>query len=153
MKKAPERRGMRPVRKWFGDVLPPDYARKTSLINQFQAFFHSLQDDPVYACVEVLAVDERQLTLAVPSPGLVNYLRLHTREIGDMIEQQFGCRLQLRMIVQPGASAAGAESARRGPARYFAAPVAEQLERSAAAVEDQSLRDALIRLARAIRDG
>ena len=152
MKRKREGAGMRPVRNLFGDILPPDYRQRTATINQFQAFFSSLEDDPVYACVEVLSVDHDSLTLAVPSPGLVNYLRLHTREISGMLEQNFGRRFELRMIVQPGAARVGAEHARQRPARHFSDEVSKQVERSANGLEDEALKEALTRLSRSIRE-
>jgi hypothetical protein len=143
--------GMRPVRSLFGDILPEGYGRKTAEIQRFQAFFDSLDDDPVYAYVQVLSVQDGCLTIAVPSPGLVNYLRLHTVELNARIKQQFGHNLTLKMIVQPGGRALGAEKARSQPAQHFSSQVAERVGKSAAGIDDEKLREALMRLAQTIK--
>ena len=142
----------RPVRSLFADVLPAQYRQHTASIAQYQAFFDNLDQDPVYQHVQVVDVDESRLAVAVTSPGIANYLRLHTREIDTMIEEAFGRKLQLKISVTPGKLEASVEQSRRGKAPRFTEQVARRVEQSASGVEDEALKAALVRLSRSIRE-
>ena len=94
--------------------------------------------------VEVVNASDSLVTLALPSPALVNYLRLHQEYLVAAIEQQFGHNPQLKMIVAPEGRS-GTDHGRGG--LTSAEPVSEraraQIRAGADLVEDEQLREAL----------
>lgn len=141
-----------PVAKLFRKLLPEDFQRKSATIQQYQQFFKSQTGDAVYQMVEVINVTEVTITLAVPSPALVNYLRLHSVEIRQQIAEQFGCDIDIKVIAQPQSLSAEDQKKSLKPARHFSRDVCERLKKSAASVEDDALRAALISLSTTIKN-
>lgn len=131
-------------------VLPAEYQSRDASIQQLQAFFDTHAADAVFSMVRVINVTESTLTLAVPSPALVNYLRLHTQELREQIAEQFGRDLSLKIVAQPDAMRTGQSKPARQPLHRVDDAISEQINRSAATVEDETLREALLKLSRSI---
>ena len=140
-----------PVSRLFKGLLPDDYRHKQALIGQIQHFFELQSSDAVFQMVQVLNVTDQQLTLAVPSPPLVNYLRLHAEEIKQQLQQQFGLALELKILSQPEAIAAEVEHSELDKPQHFSEAVCSRIEKSATTVDDKALREAMISLARTIK--
>jgi hypothetical protein len=141
-----------PVSSLFGKLLPDNFQQKSATIQQYQQFFYSRTGDAIYQMVEVMNVTDSTLTLAVPSPGLVNYLRLHSLDLRQQISEQFGVLLELKIVAQPGSLEPDDQRNALKPARHFSRDVCEKLRKSASSVDDEALRAALISLSRAIKD-
>lgn len=141
-----------PLSSLFSKLLPSDFRQKTATINQYQQFFNSQTSDAVYQMVQVMNVSEDSITLAVPSSALVNYLRLHSLEIRQQISDQFGRVLDLKIVAQPQSMTADGQKNALKPARHFSPSVCDQLKKSAASLDDDELRAALISLSQAIRE-
>ena len=141
-----------PVSSLFRKLLPHNFQQKNATIQQYQQFFHSQTGDAVYQMVEVMNVTDSVLTLSVPSPALVNYLRLHSVEIRQQITEQFGIFLDLKIIAQPGSLETGSQKRALKPPRHFSEDVCIKLRKSASSVDDEALRAALISLSKAIKD-
>jgi hypothetical protein len=139
------------VSKLLGKILPDGFQSKTALINQYQQFFNSLDSDAIFQMVKVVSVEADMLTLSLPSAGLVNYLRLHTQQISRDIEHQFGQVMALKIISSP--MGAQTEIPHKGlkPAAHFSAEVSDKIKKSAKNIDDDELRQSLLRLADAIR--
>lgn len=129
-------------------LLPVDFRARRARIDQYQHFFAGLESDAVFAMVEVVNVADNQLTLALPSSALVNYLRLHQEYLLAAIEQQFGHSPHLKMVVVPGGKSE-INHGRGGIAR--ANPISQRsrdhIAATAEAIEDEDLRNALASLA------
>jgi len=117
-----------------------------------QAFFDTLENDPVFQQVRVLRVESDQVTLGLPSPALANYLRLYSRELARQIGDQFGHHYDLRIVVAPEAFYQSTEQGSRlAPAGRFSEEVCTRIKSSAEAIEDDELKRSLLALARRIQ--
>lgn len=132
-------------------ILPEGYQSKTALINQYQHFFNSLDSDAVFQMVKVVSVEANMLTVSLPSAGLVNYLRLHNQQICKEIEHQFGQVMGLKIISSPSGAYNVAARTRLKPAAHFSAEVSDKIKISARGIEDDELKQSLLRLAEAIK--
>ena len=135
----------------FNKALPENFRSRGAEIQHYQAFFESRSGDAVFQMVRVMNVTEDTLSLSVPSPALVNYLRLHTQEIRQQITEQFGKQLELKIVASPDSGSEESSSIKLKPARHFDQQVCDRLQRSAAGVDDDNLRQALIALSKSIR--
>ncbi len=136
----------------FGKLLPKDFKQKSATINQYQHFFQSQTSDAVYQMVDVLNVTQDCLTVSVPSPALLNYLRLHSQQIRDLISEQFGHYPQLKIKVIPETPDPDGSGKDLKPARHFSPAVCDQIIKSAGGLQDEELREAMISLANTIKD-
>lgn len=139
------------VSKLFGKILPEGYQSRTALISQYQHFFDSLDTDAVFQLVKVVSVEANIVTVSLPSAGLVNYLRLHSQQICREIEHQFGQVMALKIISSPEGAQNEQPHPRLKPAPHFSAEVSDKIKTSARNVDDDELRQSLIRLADAIK--
>ncbi len=136
-----------PVKGYLAGILPQDFRHKQAEIGHYQQFFQSLSSDPVYQSVRVLNVSNDEISLALPSPALANYLRLHSVEIRQLLIDQFGHDLKLRIQARPVDTAYPRSASRLPPAEHFPAKVCDQVRASAAGLEDEDLKQALLSLA------
>ncbi len=152
--KPDRRKNHHPVKlsSMFGKLLPEDYRHKRAMIDQYQHFFNEQTSDAVFQMVEVMNVTDQYLVLAVPSPALVNYLRLHSLQIKTQIAELFGQNLELKIHAQPGSAIQNASEEHKQGLRHFSEPVTSQIKKSAASVEDEALREAMIALSEAIKN-
>jgi hypothetical protein len=137
----------------FGKLLPENYRQKNAAISQYQHFFNEQTGDAVFQMVEVTNVTDHQLVLAVPSPALVNYLRLHSQQIKSQLAGLFGQTLDIKIIAQPGSMERQPEINKQHKLKHFPNSVCAQIEKSASTLEDDELRRAMIALARTIKQG
>ena len=111
-----------------------------------------MQDsDAVFQLVRVLNVDNACLTLSVPSPALINYLRLHSEQISRQIEHQFGRSMALKIVAAPAGAQQTLPRSQLKPAPHFSQEVCDQVTKSANNLEDDELRQSLLSLAKAIK--
>lgn len=150
--KRSERKARRPqpLKKLFGKVLPHNYAEKYALIHQYQQFFHEQQNDAVFQLVKVMNVTSNSITVSVPSPALVTYLRLHSQQLDESIQQQFGQHMEL--IIKAVPESDKPKTVKLEPARHCSEQVSEQVRKSSSSLEHEELKQAMIRLAKAIKD-
>lgn len=141
-----------PLSSLFGKVLPENFRQKSATIHQYQQFFNSLESDAVFQMVEVINVTDEHLSLAVPSPSLVNYLRLHSQQLRQQIEEQFGLDLELIFKVLPESISPKREIKKMPSARHFSASVSDQIKKSSSGLDDEELRNAMISLADTIKN-
>ncbi len=139
------------VSRLFGKILPDGFQAKTALINQYQHFFNSLDSDAVFQMVKVVSVEADMLTVSLPSAGLVNYLRMHAQQISKEIEHQFGQVMALKIVTSPMGAQNEMPRSRLKPAAHFSAEVSDKIKISAKNIEDDELKQSLLRLAEAIR--
>jgi hypothetical protein len=139
------------VSKLFGKILPEGYQSKTALISQYQHFFNSLDTDAVFQMVKVMSIDANMLTVSLPSAALVNYLRLHSQQICREIEHQFGQVMALRIISSPAGAQNEMPRPRLKPAAHFSEEVSDKIKTSAINLDDDELKQSLLRLADAIK--
>ena len=149
--KAKKNSAPRSVAQLCGAILPENFRSRSALISQFQHFFNGLESDAVFQMVKVLNVENNVLTLALPSPALLNYLRLHSQELRVKIEEQFGQVMQLKFTIMPSGSYTFKDQDRLPPATHFSAEVSNKIKRSAQDVDDDELMQSLMDLADAIR--
>ncbi len=131
--------------------LPKDFRRHSAVIAQYQQFFDSHQGEAVYRQVRVLNASDKQLLLALPSPALVNYLRLHGAQLQQEIQQLFGASPSLKLVVRPFGGIERTATKLQPPA-HVSRSVSARVRKSADGIEDESLRQALIALAQSITD-
>ncbi len=153
MSHNPKKKDHKPVKvsRWLKACLPDSYQKKTTSIQQYQAFFDEETSDAVFAMVEVLNVSDRELTLAVPSPALVNYLRLHESQLQAQIEALFHHKLTIRVVAQPELMEADEDRLKHKQPKQYSDSVCTQIQKSAASLEDNDLRNALISLAKTLK--
>ena len=139
-----------PVRALFRRLLPENFLQKRALIQHYQQFFESQASDAVFQMVTVVNVTEQYLHVSLPNPTLASYFRLHGEQVKQLIRDQFGVELQIKISVRPEVeSEAGLSSLSTLP--HFSASVCEQINNSADAVEDDELKQALKSLSRTLR--
>jgi hypothetical protein len=146
-----KRGGARPVGEWFPSLLPKDLPRQRVLIEQYQQFFNGLANDPVLGQVRVLHVGERELALALPGPMQAAWLRQHRKELEQALAEQFGCRLSLKILIDPALMTPARPEPRMPPAQPVSRETAERIAGSARLVGDEALGQALKRLAEVLK--
>ncbi len=148
-----QRKDHKPVKvsNWVKACLPDSFQEKSASIQQYQAFFEQQTSDAVYALVKVLNVNDNELTLAVPSPALVNYLRLHEAQIRRQIETLFHHSMSIKVVAQPELMETDTNSLEPVQSKHYSATVCAQIQKSAASLEDNDLRDALLSLAKTLQ--
>jgi sugar-specific transcriptional regulator TrmB len=132
-------------------LLPQDYRHKSAEIRRYQLFFQQQSSDAVFQMVEVINVSEREIVLAVPSPVLVNYLRLHMNQIQQQIQEQFGQSPAIKVVAMPDSNIKADADIQRKGVKHFSNDVSERMQKSVTAIDDDKLREAMQALARAIR--
>jgi len=151
--KSKQRKGHKPrkVSNWMKACLPAEFRERSSTIQQYQQFFLQQTTDAVFPMVEVLNVNDQQLVLAVPSPALVNYLRLHVPQISAQLEELFHCRLDIKIVAQPESMEESDSSPKRPAIRHYPDSVCKQIQKSAVSLDDEHLREAVLSLAKTLK--
>jgi hypothetical protein len=131
--------------------LPQNFAQQTARINQFQAFFDALDNDPVFAQVRVLKVDPALVTLALPSATLANYLRLYSRDIQQQLADSFHQHYALNVVASPEAFYQRQQESGLAPAKKVSKSMCDRIKASAETIEDDEVRRSLLSLARSMQ--
>lgn len=146
------RKNKKPVRlaALFKGLLPENFQQQRALIQQYQYFFQAQESDVVFQMVTVVNVTDRYLHVSVPNPALANYLRLHSQQIQQQIQHDFGLGLELKISARPENMHNSEHQQKLPPARHFSKTVCDQIKHSADSLEDDALKAALKSLSKTI---
>lgn len=134
------------------NLLPADFEQHRRQMPAIQQFLDSELPDPLAGAVTLLTASDREIVIAAASPPLANYLRLYTREIEAQLNEAFGMQRRLKVRTLPASATRLAPTAAPLKPRPVGAPAVDAVERNARWIEDESLRESLLSLARAMRN-
>ncbi len=132
-------------------VLPPGYDRMRRYAPGIQRFLEENLPPPANACATLLKIDDDEIVIAANSPPVANFLRLHAGEIRQQLRETFGLEQAVRFRTVPDALLEVEPPGDRRIPRPASARSAEAIERNASHIDDESLREALLALARSLK--
>lgn len=135
----------------FKGVLPEDYLHKRAIVQQYQHFFESQETDAVFQMVQVTNVTDQYLVVTLPNAALSSYLRLHSGQIRQLIIENFGVSLELKISTRPAVEKPHSKPAfNHGLIPEISHSSCEQIVNAADYVEDEELKNALKSLSRTL---
>ena len=140
----------KPAAALFKRWLPKDFKEKSALINQLQQLFLAQSSDAVFQMVTVCNVTESYLSLSVPNPPLAAYLRLHSDQVRQLIEENFGLSLELKISARPDSTVREDGAGYTVAASEVSEVACEQIRKSADSLDDEDLRHALQSLSKTL---
>ena len=133
------------------DVLPAEFDRISRLGPAIQAFLEHNLPVSVNRSVSLLTVSDTEIVIAAYTPTVASYLRLHGAEIRQQLREGLDIDLEIRFRSLPQAMLRAAARPPPGTPRAVGAAALDAIERSAASIEDEALRAALLSLARGMK--
>ncbi len=129
--------------------LPEEFALKRGLLLQYQQFFLSQESDAIFKMVKVTNVTDQFLHVTVPNSALSAYLRLHSDQIRQLILQNFGVTLTLKISTQPESSTT-ADHKHNDWLPEISQASCDQIVNAADYVDDEGLSNALKSLSKTL---
>ncbi len=134
-------------------ILPAEFEQVKRRLPQLQRFLEENLPEPVNQAVTLLTMNDDEIVIAANSPLVVNYLRLHGKEIQQQLRETFKLEQTLRFRTIPDSMlklnpSAGAV---REPGQVSPQSI-EALQRNAQWIEDDDLRAAILSLAQSLKD-
>ncbi len=138
------------VARLFKGLLPEGYMQKRSQIQQYQHFFESQDSDPIFQMVRVTNVTDQYINVTLANSALSSYLRLHGDQIRQLILQNFGVELTLKISTQPESFKQPEQKHKEDWLPEISKACCEQITDAADYVEDDDLKNALKSLSRTL---
>lgn len=139
-----------PLATLFKGLLPEGYAQKRAQIQQFQHFFEMQESDAVFQMVKVTNVTDNYLNVTLPNAALSSYLRLHSEQIRQLILQNFGVELELKISTRPELFNQTEHQGKKALLADISQSSCDQMKTAADYVEDDNLKRALKSLSRTL---
>ena len=134
----------------FKGLLPEGYLQKNAVVQQYQYFFESLESDAVFQMVKVTNVTDQYLNVTLPNATLSSYLRLHGEQIRQLISENFGVDLILKISTRPEVSKRPEAIKNQDWLPDISKSSCDQITNAAEYVEDDELKKALKSLSRTL---
>ena len=103
--------------------------------------------------MRLLTLGRDEIVIAAYTPLIANYLRLHGAEIRQQLRETFDIDLEIRFRTLPESMLHTATRPPTEPPRGVGDGTLDAIERSAASIENENLREALLSLARSMKSG
>jgi hypothetical protein len=139
-----------PLASLFKNLLPPDYAEKRAQIQQLQYFFVAQESDAVFQMVKVANVTDHYIHVTVPNAALSSYLRLHTEHIRQLLIENFGLDLALKISTRPESMESTGQEHKESLQADISSASCQQMKNTADYVEDETLKNALKSLSKTL---
>lgn len=139
------KRAQKPVQvsRLFKGLLPENFPQKRAQIQQYQHFFESIESDAVFQMVRVNNVTHEFVSITLPNAALSSYLRLHSQQIKQLIQQYFGVDLDLKISTRPDTSQPEQEKHHKDWLPDISQSSCAQINTAAEHVEGEALKQAL----------
>ena len=131
------------VGRFFKGLLPEGYAQQQAQIQQFQHFFEAQESDAVFQMVKVTNVTDNYLNITLPNAALSSYLRLHSEQIRQLIQHNFGMELVLKISTSPESFNQPEQLNKKTLLADISQFSCDQMKTAADYVEDDNLKRAL----------
>ena len=135
-------------------VLPARFEQIKRQIPGLQHFLEESLPESVRHSVTVLTLDHDEIVIAANSPLVVNYLRLHSRELQQQLRETFNFEQTLRFRTVPDSLLQlqrQRQSTSPAPQKVSVESIAA-IKRSAVCIEDEELKLAMLSLAESLRN-
>tara|TARA_R110002096_G_scaffold84739_1_gene195458 strand:+ start:233 stop:676 length:444 start_codon:yes stop_codon:yes gene_type:complete len=132
-------------------VLPDGFDQVVSMAPRIQAFLEENLPEGVNKCVTLLTINTREIVIAANSPMVTNYLRLHGAEIQQQLRETFALEQPLKFCSLPASLLKLDSPPARRKSEGVSAEAVESISRSAAWIEDEKLKAALLSLAESLK--
>ncbi len=133
-------------------VLPPGFEQLSRLAPEIQTFLEQNLPETVNQSVTLLSISQDEIVIAANTPLVANYLRLHSREIGQQLRETFKLEQRLKFRTVPDSLLRLDRNEQRQQApRQVSAESVESLKRNALWIEDEDLREAMLSLAESLK--
>ena len=134
----------------FKGLLPEGYLQKNAQIQQYQYFFESQESDAVFQMVKVTNVTDQYLNVTLPNATLSSYLRLHGEQIRQLVMENFGVDLILKISTRPEISNQLEDREIQDWLPDISRSSCDQITNAADYVEDDDLKNALKSLSKTL---
>jgi len=139
-----------PLSQLFKRILPEGFAQKRAEIEQFQHFFDLQESDAVFQMVKVTNVTGQYLNVTLPNAALSSYLRLHSDQIRQLILENFGVDLILKISTRPEVSEREKQYPKHKLSADFSQSSCDQMTTAAEYIEDEELKQAMKSLSKTL---
>lgn len=133
-------------------LLPPEFERLEQQIPEIQKFLEQNLPESVRACVTLLTLNDEQIVIAANSPLVTNFLRLHSSEIEQQLRETFGLEQTLNFRTIPDALLQTGSRDHQPQPRVVSGEAVEAIERNAEWIDDEELKQAMLSLAKSLRE-
>jgi sRNA-binding carbon storage regulator CsrA len=132
-------------------VLPAEFEQVKRQAPGLQHFLEENLPDAVKQSVTVLTINQDEIVIAANSPMVVNYLRLHSKEIQQQIRETFHFEQALKFRSVPDSLLKIERQQSLPQPRQVSAESVEALRRNAQWIEDEDLKAAMLSLAESLK--
>ena len=132
-------------------VLPAEFEQVKRQAPGLQHFLEENLPDAVKQSVTVLTINQDEIVIAANSPMVVNYLRLHSKELQQQIRETFHFEQTLKFRTVPDSLLKLKQPQSLPQPRQVSAESVDALERNAQWIEDEDLKAALLSLAESLK--
>lgn len=133
-------------------LLPPEFERLEQQIPEIQKFLEQNLPESVQACVTLLTLNDEQIVIAANSPLVTNFLRLHSSEIEQQLRETFGLEQALNFRTIPDGLLQTGSRVHQPQPRVVSDEAVEAIERNAEWIDDEELKQAMLSLAKSLRE-
>jgi hypothetical protein len=132
-------------------VLPAEFEQVKRQVPGLQHFLEQNLPESVKQSVTVLTINQHEIVIAANSPMVVNYLRLHSKEIQQQIRETFHFEQTLKFRTVPDSLLKLERKQHLRRPRQVSAESVAALERNAQWIEDEDLKAAMLSLAESLK--
>lgn len=137
---------------WCQSILPVNFRQIKSQTSKYQQFLREQLPDSVSASVQVINVSKEEIVIAVSSASVTNFLRMHSRELQQQIQETFNTSQKLIFKTMPDSLLQIEQRPKvRKPVRVSDESI-ESISNNAQWIEDEKLKQALQSLARQLKN-
>jgi hypothetical protein len=132
-------------------VLPAGFEQVKRQTPSLQHFLEENLPESVSQSVTVLTINQHEIVIAANSPMVVNYLRLHSKEIQQQIRETFHFEQTLKFRTVPDSLLKLERKQHLRRPRPVSAESVAALKRNAQWIEDEGLKSAMLSLAESLK--
>ena len=131
-------------------LLPSEFEQVKRLAPEIQSFLEKNLPEAVNQAVTLLTIKPDEIVIAASSPMVVNYLRLHSREIQQLLRETFGLEQTLKFRAVPDSLLKLDKPDKLPRPEPVSRQAVESLKLNAQWIEDEDLKAAILSLAESL---
>lgn len=131
-------------------VLPPEFELIRKQLPKIQEFLDANLPDTVQGSVTVLSVNSEEIVIAASTPMVASYLRLHSAEIRQQLNEGLQLQQAVRFRTIPDALFETRKREALPTPQEVSPEAVESIRNNAQWIEDEKLRDAMLALAKSL---
>ncbi len=143
--------GVNKISRLCQSVLPAEFEQVRRQAPGLQHFLEENLPEAVRQSVTVLTINENEIVIAASSPMVVNYLRLHSKELQQQLRETFNFEQTLKFRAVPDSLLKIEPHKQRRPPREVSDESIEVLTCNVQWIEDEGLKAALLSLAKSLK--